>query len=533
MAGYKETPRQKMIGMMYLVLTALLALNVSKQMLDAFIVVNETMENTNSNFNKKLDNTLSKFKVQYQMNPNKVGPYWDRAQKAKQLSDNLTNYIDSIKYTVVSRTDGIPYAEAKKIPLSKVDNKDKYTEPTNYFIGASHDGSAGEARKLKNRIEAYKKEMLSLLDPKYQGTMKLGLKTEGQFKDSYNQAQNWEMHNFYQTILAASVTILNQIKADVYNAEFDVVNNLFSAVSADDWKFDAIRAKVIPKSSYVFLGEEYSAEILVAAYDTKANPNVRYVLGADSLTPSNFRNATPLTGENGVVTLKLGGSSEGLKKFAGIIKIVSPMGDTMTFHFKDEFIVAKPALTISPTKMNVFYVGVDNPVSISVPGGPERVTPTISVGSIRLEGKDYIVNGLPANTREAVITVTAVFSGKTKNMGAYNFRLKRIPDPIAKIGGKSDGVISKSILLASPILVPEMPIGFDFDLKYVVTSFNFVTDITGDIYEEKITGNRLTPNVVRLITNAKKNKRVWLENINVRGPDGDRTLPSSINLKIN
>ncbi|MCX6285022.1 MAG: hypothetical protein NTW31_12400, partial [Bacteroidetes bacterium] len=279
MAGYKETPRQKMIGMMYLVLTALLALNVSKQMLDAFIVVNETMENTNSNFNKKLDNTIAKFKVQFQMNPNKVGPYWERAQKARELSENLANYIDSLKYAVIARTDGISYAQAKKIPLSDVENKDKYTEPTNFFIGSSHDGSSGEARKLKDKIEAYKKGMIALLDPKYQGTVKLGLKTEGQFTDSYHNSQNWEMHNFFQTILAAAVTILNQIKADVYNAEFDVVNNLYAAVSAEDWKFDAIRAKVIPKSNYVFLGEEYQAEILVAAYDTKANPNVRYVLG--------------------------------------------------------------------------------------------------------------------------------------------------------------------------------------------------------------------------------------------------------------
>ena len=532
MAGYKETPRQKMIGMMYLVLTALLALNVSKQMLDAFIVVNETMENTNSNFNKKLDHTISKFKIQYQLNEKKVGPYWDRAQKARKLSEDLANYIDSLKYTVISRTEKVTYTEAKVLPLSKVKRQDNYDAPTNYLIGGSHDGSAGQARILRDKIEIYKKEMIGLLDPKFQGTMKLGLTTEGQFKDSYGEVQNWEMHNFYHTILAATVTILNQIKADVYNAEFDVVNNLFAAVSAEDWKFDVIRAKVIPKSSYVFLGEEYTAEVLVAAYDTKANPNVCYILGADTLTPGNFKNATPIEGQNGVVTLKLGGSSEGLKKFAGIIKIVSPLGDTMTFHFKDEFIVAKPALTISPTKMNVFYIGVDNPVSISVPGGPERVTPTISVGNIRLEGKDYIVSGFPQNIREAVITVSAVFSGKTKNMGAYSFRLKRVPDPIARIGGKSEGVLSKGIILASPFLVPEMPVGFDFDLKYVVTSYNFVTDITGDIFEVKVQGNRLTPEIVRMITNAKKNKRLWFENITVKGPDGDRTI-ASINLKIN
>jgi len=521
-----------MIGMMYLVLTALLALNVSKQMLDAFIVVNETMENTNTNFNRKLDNTIAKFKIQYQMNPNKVGPYWERAEKARNLSVGLANYIDSCKYVVISKTEKIPFQKAKTTALADCDKKENYDMPTNFFIGHSQDGSSGEARVLKNKIEAYKKQMVALLDPKYQGTMKLGLVTEGKFKDSYGVAQNWEMHNFYHTILAATVTILNQMKADVYNAEFDVVNSLYAAVSAEDWKFDAIRAKVIPKSSYVFIGDEYTAEILVAAYDTKANPNVRYVLGSDTLTPGNFKNATPLQGENGVVTLKLGGSQEGLKKFAGIIKILSPTGDTMVFHFHDEFIVAKPALIISPTKMNVFYIGVDNPVSISVPGGPEKVTPSISVGNIRQEGKDWIVSGLPQNVREATITVNAVFSGKSKNMGSYMARLKRVPDPIARIAGKSEGVISKSIVLASPFLVPEMQVGFDFDLKYVVVSYNFVTDITGDIFEVKVQGNRLTPDIVRMITNAKKNKRLWFENITVKGPDGERTI-ASVNLKIN
>ena len=94
-----------MIGMMYLVLTALLALNVSKQILDAFIVVNETMEETNKNFGTKLENTYSKFKVQYQLNPNKVGPYWEKAQQAHTMSADLAHYIDSLKWMVVKETE--------------------------------------------------------------------------------------------------------------------------------------------------------------------------------------------------------------------------------------------------------------------------------------------------------------------------------------------------------------------------------------------------------------------------------------------
>ena len=521
-----------MIAMLYLVLTALLALNVSKQILDAFLVVNESMETTNENFSKKLDNTFAKFKIQYQLNPNKVGPYYERARQAEKLSNDLAAYVDSVKYTVIKKTERISYEEAKALPLKDAYRKDNYDLPTNYMIGSSHDGSAGESKKLRERIDKFKKEMLELVDAKHRGAIKIGMDTQGPFYDADGKKQNWEMHNFYRTILVATVTILNKIKAEIYNAEFDVVNNLFSSVTAEDWKFDEIRAKVIPKSSYVFVGEEYQAEILVAAYDTKQNPDVRYILGSDTLTPANFKSATPLEGTQGVVTLRLSSGGEGLKKFAGIIRIVSPLGDTMTFHFKDEFIVAKPGMTISPTKMNVFYIGVDNPVDISVPGGPERVSPSISVGKIRSDGKNWIVYDLPKNTREAVVNVSAIFSGKPRSMGSMTFRLKRVPDPIAKVGGKNEGFISKSLLLASPYLVPEMPVGFDFDLRFTVTSFTFVTEMAGDIITIKVQGNRLTPEIMKMVQDAKKNKRIWFEDINVRGPDEERTI-AGIGLRIN
>jgi gliding motility-associated protein GldM len=536
MAGYKETPRQKMIGMMYLVLTALLALNVSKQILDAFVVVNESMETTNDNFSKKLDNTYSKFKIQYQLNPNKVGPYWTKAQQAHALSDRLAHYIDSLKYLVIMRTDGLAsIEEARKLNLRNAKRKDAYNESTRFFIGSSSDGSSGEARILKEKIENYKKQMLDLVDPKFRNSIKLGMDTQGPFYDEDGNKQNWEMHNFYRTILAASVTILNKIKAETYNAEFDVVNHLYGSIDALNFKFDKIQAKVIPRSSYIFLGEEYQAEILVGAYDTKQNPDVRYVLGADTLTPGNYRNATNLDGSQGLVTLKLAGSTEGLKKFAGIIKVVSPLGDTMSFHFKDEFIVARPGITISPSKMNVFYIGVDNPVEISVPGGPESILPSISIGSIRREGDQWIVSNLTTGgAREAVISVNAVFSGKTKNMGSYKFRLKTVPDPIIKVAGKNEGFISKSLLLASPFLAPEMPAGFDFDLKYSVTSFTFSTSTAaGEGNDIKVQGNQLTKEIVNTIKNARKGQRIWFDDVYVKGPDGSRKVNTSLSLKLN
>jgi gliding motility-associated protein GldM len=525
MAGYKETPRQKMIAMMYLVLTALLALNVSKQILDAFIVVNESMETTNENFSRKLEGTISNFKIQYDLNPNKVGPFWEKAKEAHILSNNLTAYIDSMKIRIIQITDGIDtYKEAKEINLRDVKRKDNFDRTTNFFIAGSHDGSAGEARKLKERMEEYKRKMFDLIDPKYRSVIKIGLDTKGPYYDMDGNKQPWEIYNFYHTILAADVTILNKIKAEVYNAEFDVTNYLLSSINAKDFKYDKIDARVIPKTSYVFLGDEYQAEIVVAAYDTKSKPNVRYSLGIDSLTDAGYRTATPLEGSEGIVTLKLAGSGEGLKKFAGIIKIVSPLGDTMVYHFHDEFIVAKPGITISPSKMNVFYIGVDNPVDISVPGGPERIMPTTSVGQIREDGKQWIVSGLPNGVKEAIVSVNAVFSGKTKSMGSSVFRLKKIPIFNALVDRNPEGgLISKSDIPVGYIAA-EKPVGFDFDVTYKITDFVFVTDIDGSIIERHVIGNKIPEDLLARIKRAKKNNRIWIENIMALGPGGDQQL---------
>lgn len=526
-----------MIAMLYLVLTALLALNVSKQILDAFLVVNESMETTNENFSKKLDITISEFKAQYLINPNKVGPFWEKAKAADSLSQALIKYVDSIKYSVIKMTERLKtMQEAKTTKLRDIKSKDNYDRTTRYFIGSSEDGSAGESHILREKLEQYKKQILDLVDPKYRSTMKIGLDTKGPFyMASGEKDRNWEMHNFYRTILAADVTILNKIKAEIFNAEFDVTTYLFKSISAKEWKFTDIKAKVIPKSGYVFTGEDYQAEILVAAYDPKANQDVRYVMGSDSLREGDFKNATRLEGSNGIVTLKLAsGTAEGLRKFAGIIKIVSPLGDTMTYHFKDDFIVAKPGITISPSKMNVFYIGVDNPVDISVPGGPEKILPVISVGHIRPEGKGWMVyelQNLPPGTKEAIINVSAVFLGKTKSMGSMTFRLKKVPDPVAQIANVHEGVVNRSILAASPYIFATMPPGFDFDLHYNVTGFTFSTVYNGEYTEVKVIGNRLTPDILKMLTTARKNNRVWIEGISVHGPDGDRNIAGII-LKI-
>jgi gliding motility-associated protein GldM len=555
MAGYKETPRQKMIGMMYLVLTALLALNVSVEILNAFLVVNKSMETTNKSFAGKIDWTLAKFKMQNAINPEKVGPFYNKASNASRLAEEMINYIESIKLQVIMVSEKVDSATAvkehylvdyrpasggkdsvaiKTLQLHTVNTKDKYDETTRYFMGDSQDGSKGKSRELKDRLIAYKKAMMDFVDPKARESFQVGLDTDGPFYDADSKKQNWEQHNFYHTILAADITILNKIINEIQSLEFDVVNHLLASISEEDYKFDAVTGRVVPQTRYVFQGEEYNAEVFVAAYDTKTSPEVFILEGADTITEANIKAARPIEGVGGMVNLKLPATSEGIKKYAGVIKVKTPSGATNQYYFKDEYVVAKPSLTISATKMNVFYIGVDNPVSISVPGIPsEKVKPTISVGNLKrsADGKNWIVTvGKDAQGKKAQISVSTSEGAKSKSMGSVEFRVKRVPDPVAYVGASSGGAIGKDLLLSSPI-IPRMPPDFDFELNFIVTAFTFVSTQSGDIFTQKITGNQFPESVKKFIRSAKSGQKIWIEDIQASGPDGNRKL-STVSIQI-
>ena len=543
MAGYKETPRQKMIGMMYLVLTALLALNVSKQILDSFVVVNESMELTNSNFSKKLANTYSKFEAQYASDSSKVGPYWKRAVKARKLSLDLEKFVDSIKFTVLMKSTGIKsYDSAKILPLNKVKRPDDYNEPTNYFLGTSEDGSEGQGKVLKARIEEYKKQMLSLVDPNSRNNIKMGLETQGNYQDANKKSQNWIQHNFYHTIIAATVTILNKIKAEVYNAEFDVVNSIISEVSAKDYKFDVIKAKVIPESRFVFSGDTYNAEIIVAAYETKGKITGKWVPGVETLTAANEGSGRPLEGPNGVVNLSIPAGGVGAQRFAGFLEVLDPIsGKTQNYPFSEEYIVAKRSVSISPTLMMVFYKGIKNPLKIVVPGGATDVQATISTGTVtKKDAESYIVD-VPApktgGPKLAIVTVSAVYGGQKVNLGSESFRLKDIPEPDVSINGILVLEVNKQTLLGSnkgvPMILANRPDGFDLTVSYEVVSFKMYSTTTSNkAIGLSAVGPKLSEEMKAVLQTARPNQQIMIYDINVKAPGMNGIIQKTISYKI-
>ena len=550
MAGYKETPRQKMIAMMYLVLTALLALNVSKEILEAFLIVNESMESTNESLSARIEGRYAKFDQQLKMNKDKVEPYWNKAQTVKTQSEDLINYINQLQFDLIKVSEGktaeevnslyytdsiVNGASKKVLLLSEVPTKDKYVATTRYLV---RDNGKGESFELSKRMHAFRTTILTTMELPETDT-KIGLVTNENnrtYHDADGQKQNWEQHNFYQTILAADITILNKIIGEVKSAEYNAVNYLYGSVSEKDFKFDHVTAKVIPRSTYVLKGEKYEAEILVAAYDSKMKPDVIVLQGVDELTAKNKGRAKKIVGEEGTVKLEFAATKEGIQKYAGQIEMLDPStNQKVSYPFSGAYIVAPPALIVAPLKMNVFYIGVDNPVAISSPGLPdESIKSSINLGTLK-KGKDgdwvVRINKKPKGISKVYISATAKVGEKDLSLGKKEFRIKRVPDPTAEIAGQTGGQMDKNTLLAAAAIIPNMK-DFEFDLYFEVTSYTFATIVNGDWLPKNVRGNRFTGEINGIIKNGKRKQKFFFENIQAKGPDGTTRVLNPINLEI-
>ncbi|OFY44061.1 MAG: hypothetical protein A2X18_08040 [Bacteroidetes bacterium GWF2_40_14] len=535
MASKKETPRQKMIGMMYLVLTALLALNVSKDILNAFSVVNDSVLLTNESFEQKRVGVYSDFEKNYSLNQIEVGPFWSKAKEAMQLSAKMVGYIENLRDELISETEQVPLDSVRKIPLLKLKKRDDYTSPTNFLIGGQEDGSKGRARELKNKIIEYRDNMLNLIDQKYRDQIKLGLETEGDFFDATGQKQSWEFHYFYDIPLAADIPILNKFISEVNNAELEVVNSLLYAISADDFKYDRIDAKVLPRSNYLFAGDQYEAEVIVAAYDTSHSPNVYLMRGVDSLPVSRKSEATLISSPDGRINFKFPTNYAGIEKYAGFVSVVNSSGNENTYHFNSEYFVAKPSLTVSATNMNVLYIGVNNPLSISVSGIPgENIYPTISCGTLKQNtGKSGWTAMVPVDCKQATIEVSVKMNGNIKRMGSETFRVKKLPDPVPCIASKKDGFISRESLISAGTIIPRMPDDFEFDYSFQIISFKMTMQRGFNVYHYYSQGSKLTEEMVKQIRNTNRGQSIIFEDIVARGPDGSDRILSPLIITIN
>lgn len=511
MALGRETPRQRMIGILYLVLLALLALNVPDSILDAFKNINNSLETSKSNVNTAVQQLFAAFEnTKLKEEPARAKPIYDKAKKAQGIIGELDKYIVSLKEEFVKQGGGY---DEEKGDLVKRENED--ISP-NLMINEK------KGTLLKDKINDTRAKLLALLTPEEQKMVSFSLEAKNPEK-SVNGKKSWEEINFGSgTPLTAAMTILTKIQTDAQNAESDVVKIILGKMDQAVVNLDKFAAVAVAPTSYLVQGQPYKAEVFLTASDSKSQPAIS-VNGA----------ALQIVDGKGVYSVPT--NREGIFSWSGVIKVKQTDGSFKEYRTPQQtYQVARPSAVVSPDKMNVLYIGVNNPISVSAPGTPtDKVRVSMSGGSISgAGGGKYNVRVSSPGT--AHISVSAeVAPGKVQTLSSTEFRVKRIPDPIAKFAGKTGGSMATVALKAQNALFAKLD-NFDFDATFKVTKFTMIiAKPRADAIVLSTSGGQLSSSMSSALNGIVPGTRVIFDNIVAVGPDGTSRQLNAVALTAN
>ena len=399
------SPRQKMINLMYVVLMALLALNVSSEVLNGFSIVEDSLNRTTGNSSKQNLAIYQTFEEQMKANPQKTKVWYDKAQQVKQMSDSLYNLAMELKTAIVREADG------KDGDIHDIKNKEDL-EAANQVMLAPGSGRGGELFKA---INAFRQRMLTMVtDEKQKQIIASNLTTEIP-KNAMTMGKNWQEYMFESMPAAAAVTLLSKLQSDVRYAEGEVLHTLASNIDVKDIRVNLLDAFVIPNSKTIVRGDRFSARIVMAAVDTTQVPDI--YIGGQKVNLTNGLYET-VCGRTGDFTLK------------GYMETVNGNGDRIRREFSQDYTVVEPSATVSADLMNMLYAGYNNPISVSVPGVPlNKVQASMTNGTLQAVGAGKYIARPSKIGQDAVITVTSTNTGRPQQMGQYKFRVR----------GKEDG----------------------------------------------------------------------------------------------
>ena len=516
-----ETPRQRMIGMMYLFLTAMLAINVSPQVLEGFILVDEGLRKSNDNFELRNKDIYKAFETQNKLNPLKVERWKNDAFSVQAKADTMVNFIQQWKEVLAKTADG---------PLGHPDSlqsKDNYDIPGQIMLPATKPKKSWPGVELKNRIESYRTDLIGLIDPKEQllrSAIESNLDTSAP-TGTEEGVKTWEQNLFSEVPIAAVMALMSKLQNDIRNTETMAIQYLFRQITAKDFKVNDVEAFIIPKSTYIVKGGRMEAQILLAASDTTKQPDIE--VNSTKLAKDANGIYERICNETGNFSLK------------AKITLSDDQGETTDYTTSIEYQVVEPFATVSATKMNVLYAGVENPISISVPGIPaDKIQARL--GGINLpaakDGKGYIA--IPKKPGDTKIIVFAEIDGKSQQIGdGMPFRVKALPDPLGFIVYKKKvknaqgkfvdqevkfkgGNITKGQLLSAPGLIAELP-DADFEIKYKLTGFDITLfDSMGNAKIFKSNGSKFTPEQIRQIKTLQPGKTFYIGSVKALAPDG-------------
>ena len=523
MASSSLPPRQKMINMMYLVLTAILALNVSKEVLDAFAIMDAELVRSERAHEQRSQLEYAVFADMAKRFPEKFEVKHQEALRVKAMADAIVLHIEEIKASTIAKADGIAIEQLRGkdadgrdtlralLALEMKDDRDVLTATLVGSEPATPKQGPGSAYDIRMRITAFRDSLKSLAGEKGQALSASldALFDFGDRRDASGTLNNWESLNFYDVPLAAGVATLSKLEADVRAAENDMIKWLYRSVETDDYKFGTLTAAVVPQSSLIMQGDSFRADVFIAAYDPR-NP-AQVMLTDGTLLP---------VGADGKGKLRLRGSALGEQRVEGTIRFDGPRG-VEEHPYSTAYQVIAPLLVASPTKMNVLYRGVENPIDLSVPGVPaERIQAAISTGRITRSGQGWVATGMTDSHAEVHATATMA-NGSTRRIGPVKFRVKNLPPPSAYIKDKGSAdtrIKLNDLKYANGVSVKT---NTEFGDLWAAKSYRFTFQRGGGTpIVHTCTGGAFNAEVKEVLEHARPGDQVFIEEVRAQLANG-------------
>jgi len=452
-----KEPRQLMINVMYLVLTALLALNVSAEIFNAFEMVDKGLVKANDALDAANRDLPASIKDSAKKSAT-LAKYAERVDQVGVISKEGSDFINEIRDFLLEATGGYETVEGKE----QLKGLRDYAATTRLLV------DAGKGEELKGKMIEIKDKFLALVDEgkdRDDFAAKLPINIDDEtWKNSTNEKASWSDFTFGHMPLGACMPIFSKFINDVKSSEAAVLNYLAGKVGlTDEVVLNKFRVVSAPKKSYIIKGEKFETDVfLSAAADNSSNTGIRITVNGAAL---------PLDAE-GAAKWSQTANDVGIKKYEAVASVTNPVtGETNQYKQIFEYEVGERSVTISASKMNVFYLGVDNPVEVSAAGVPSaQIKVSMTGGNISRNGDGtYTVQATGAQGTKAVVTVSA--PGMS---GSKEFRIKRIPDPVPLLGGKErGGKIGNGTFKGYSSLIPLLE-NFDFEAKCNLAGFTLV-----------------------------------------------------------
>ncbi len=502
------SPRQKMINLMYVVLMAMLALNISTEVLNGFSIVEESLNRTTANSGKENKAIFDDFEEQMRKNPAKVRQWFEKATAVKNMSDSLYNYAQSLKRQIVMEADGEDGNPAD------IKNKDDLEAASQVMLAPG----TGQGKKLYDAINSYRENILRFVsDPLQKKIISSNLSTAVPQNEN-TLGKNWQEYMFEDMPVAAAVTLLSKLQSDIRYAEGEVLHTLVANIGLKDIRVNKLEAFVVPSSTKLFPGDRMTAKMVMAAVDTTQVPEV-------------YVNGRKINGDT--YSFNVGGVGE--YNFSGYILMHDIAGNVLRRDFNQKYSVVAPPLaptgaTLSADLMNVLYAGFENPISVSVSNTPQSsVSVSMSGGSIRSTGAGHYIAVPSAVGQDVTFNVSA----KGKSVGSFTFHVRKLPDPTAYIALGTDrfkgGGLQKGALMGSAGIKAAIDDGL-LDIPFKVLSFETVFfDNMGNAVPLASSGASFSPRQKEQFRQLSRNKRFYITRVTAIGPDGiTRKLPQAL-----